>query len=95
MDRQDIQGLPAELERIALELPPDSASYRVARAMHCSKCSRPSRIVDVHDTQAEFECQSCGYVGRLRFHHLNSPPHRPVPTALWIPGEREEQNRAS
>ena len=59
MDREDLSVLLAELERIALKAPPDSASARVARSMRCSRCKRPSRIVDVHDTQAEFECRSC------------------------------------
>jgi hypothetical protein len=56
----DLQRLQTELERIALKLPPDSASFRVARALRCSRCRRPSRIVDVNGTQAEFQCQRCG-----------------------------------
>jgi hypothetical protein len=54
-----LQGLQAELERIALKAPSDSASARVVQALRCSRCGRPSRIAAVHGTQAEFECRTC------------------------------------
>jgi hypothetical protein len=62
----DLERFQAEFERIALKLASDSASYRVARALRCARCRRPSRIVDVNGTQAEFECRRCGIGGRLR-----------------------------
>jgi hypothetical protein len=47
------------LAHTALSAPSGSATARIIQSFDCFHCGRPTRLVAVQRTQAEFACLSC------------------------------------
>ena len=61
MDR-DLDEVLELLRTLGLRSAPDSAVFRVARAMRCEVCGVRTELLDWFGSQAAFACPECGRI---------------------------------